>query len=91
MSKTKARKVRIKPTPMNDIKIKLHGGRPQEEIRGMLKEAIVRRDEWKSYWESHKLSRSENAEALRNFTALRGVVKALKWVLNDPEIEHPLD
>ena len=93
MSRTKARKVRVvtKPKPINDIQIKLKGVRSQEEIREMLKEAIIRREEWRTYFKDHKLTQKENVEALRNFTALRGVVKGLQWVLLDPNVEHPLD
>ena len=57
----------------------------------MLEQAKSRRDAWYSYWNNNKLSRQENAEALRNYTALRGVVKTLKWVLQHAEVEHPLD
>jgi len=91
MSRIKARKVRVRPLPIEDIQIKLNGVRSQEEIRQMLKEAIIRRDEWKIYFDNHKLTQRENVEALRNFTALRGVVKGLQWVLLDPNVEHPLD
>ena len=38
----------------------------------------------------------KNAEALRNYTALRGVIKTLRWTLNladatGKKIVHPLD
>ena len=28
---------------------------------------------------------------MRNYKALEGVVKALRWVLGDKDIEHPLE
>ena len=65
--------------------------RCREEVQLMLDDAIERRDAWFNYWDKTKLSRAENVEALRNYTALRGVVKSLKWVLMHTEIEHPLD
>ena len=65
--------------------------RSREDIQLMLDDAIERRDAWLRYWDKTKLSRKDNVEALRNYTALRGVVKSLKWVLMHTEIEHPLD
>tara|TARA_Y100000004_G_scaffold113294_1_gene127175 strand:- start:393 stop:665 length:273 start_codon:yes stop_codon:yes gene_type:complete len=65
--------------------------RSREELQLMLADAIERRDQWFTYWDKTKLSRKQNVEALRNYTALRGVVKTLQWVLMHPDIEHPLD
>ena len=65
--------------------------RRRAEIHIMLAEAIERRDAWFDYWNKTKLSKKDNIEALRNYTALRGVVKTLQWVMLDPNIEHPLD
>jgi len=65
--------------------------RTREEVQLMLDEAIERRDAWFNYWDKTKLSKTENIEALRNYTALRGVVKTLQWVMLNPNIEHPLD
>ncbi|MBK38340.1 MAG: hypothetical protein CMB45_05055 [Euryarchaeota archaeon] len=65
--------------------------RCREELQLMLADAIERRDQWYNYWDKTKLSRKQNVEALRNYTALRGVVKTLQWVLMHPDIEHPLD
>ena len=65
--------------------------RSREELQLMLADAIQRRDQWFNYWDKTKLSRKQNVEALRNYTALRGVVKSLQWVLMHPDIEHPLD
>ena len=65
--------------------------RKRTEIQLMLEEAIERRDEWLRYWKSTKLSKKDNVEALRNYTALRGVVKTLQWIMLNPNVEHPLD
>ena len=65
--------------------------RSREELQLMLAEAVERRDQWFNYWDKTKLSRKQNVEALRNYTALRGVVKTLQWVLMHPDVEHPLD
>tara|TARA_B100000925_G_scaffold174230_1_gene131258 strand:+ start:14737 stop:15000 length:264 start_codon:yes stop_codon:yes gene_type:complete len=68
-----------------------------DEIQNEYLEAIDRRDEWKVALD--KLNRlhgkrailmPEFREAVRNYNALRGVVKTLKWVL-DSNAEHPLD
>jgi len=75
--------------PVN--KIKLAKARPQEDIREMLREAVERRNEWQLYFTRNRLTKKENAEALRNYTALRGVIKTLQWVLLDSSVEHPLD
>jgi len=88
----RTRRVARKPLAIDDLDINIAlPMQSTEDIREMLREATVRRDEWLAYFESGKLSRKENAEALRNFTALRGVIKTLKWVLKSPEVAHPLD
>lgn len=33
----------------------------------------------------------ERIKHMRNYKALEGVVKSLKWVLGDEDIQHPLD
>ena len=65
--------------------------RTRNELQLMLGDAIERRDKWLKYWKSTKLSKKDNVEALRNYTALRGVVKTLQWVMLNPDVEHPLD
>ena len=61
------------------------------EIRDMLKEASKIRDRWlqvltdKSYADQTEMRR-----AIRNYNALRGVIKSLRWVLNEPLAENPL-
>jgi len=35
--------------------------------------------------------RSERIFHMRNYKALEGVVKALRWTLGDKEIDHPLE
>jgi len=59
--------------------------RDRSELRLKLEEAERLKMEWKSHFHSGKLSTRDNAEALRNYTALRGVVKTLKWALGNPE------
>jgi len=65
--------------------------RNEEEIREMLKEASKVRDGWlrvltdKSWGDQAEMRR-----AIRNYNALRGVIKSLRWALNEPLAENPL-
>lgn len=54
----------------------------EEEIIMMLEQAVTKKKEWYDLWNSRVMGTSQNAECLRNYTALRGVVKTLKWVLD---------
>ena len=73
-------------------------GKPRsvEELKQMLREAEERKVLWEQHYHSAKMNRKANAEANRNITALRGVIKTLRWTLNMTEsngipIAHPLD
>ena len=70
--------------------------RPAEELKEMLREAEERKELWEKYFKSGKMTTKKNAEAIRNYTALRGVIKTLRWSLNltdstGQKIIHPLD
>ncbi|MBJ84361.1 MAG: hypothetical protein CMB52_02440 [Euryarchaeota archaeon] len=70
--------------------------RSEEELRDMLNEAEERKKLWEKHYHSAKMGRKANAEAIRNITALRGVIKTLRWSLNMADkngipIPHPLD
>ena len=70
--------------------------RSEEELRDMLNEAEERKKLWEKHYHSAKMGRKANAEAIRNITALRGVIKTLRWTLNLADqngipIPHPLD
>jgi len=70
--------------------------RSEEELREMLREAEERKELWERHFRSAKMSQKSNAEAIRNITALRGVIKTLRWCLNMTDsngmpISHPLD
>ena len=70
--------------------------RNEEELRDMLREAEERKQLWEAHFNSAKMDRKSNAEAIRNITALRGVIKTLRWTLNMTDkngfpITHPLD
>ena len=55
----------------------------------MLAQAIEKKKEWYDLWNSREMGISQNAECLRNYTALRGVVKTLKWVID--AVHTPLE
>ena len=63
----------------------------ENEIRQMLKDASDLKNRWlqiltdKSY-----TTPSEMRRAIRIYNALRGVVKSLRWALNEPLAESPL-
>lgn len=65
--------------------------RSEEDLIIMLKEASSLRDRWlhvltdKTY-----LNDSEMRRAIRNYNALRGVIKALRWALAQPMAGSPL-
>ena len=70
--------------------------RDVEELRDMLHEAEERKELWERHFKSAKMDRKSNAEAIRNITALRGVIITLRWTLNMSDkngipIPHPLD
>jgi len=70
--------------------------RSEQELRDMLHEAEERKQLWEEHFKSAKMDRKSNAEAIRNITALRGVIKTLRWTLNMTDrnglpIPHPLD
>lgn len=70
--------------------------RSADELREMLREAEERKVLWEKHYHSAKMDQKSNAEAIRNVTALRGVIKTLRWTLNMTDqngipIAHPLD
>jgi len=61
-----------------------------EEIYAMLEDAEHTQRHWYNMFMARDMNQSQNAECLRNYTALRGVVKALRWVLGEIE-DDPLN
>jgi hypothetical protein len=64
-----------------------------DEIEGMLDLAEERAAEWRKWFEEcrDKSDREGMMEAARNFKALDGVIKCLKWVLGEQGVNHPLE
>ncbi|MBA45374.1 MAG: hypothetical protein CMB31_02150 [Euryarchaeota archaeon] len=67
--------------------------RSWEEIEEMLELAEERAGEWRAWFEECKSDgdREGMKEAARNYKALEGVVKTLRWVLGEIGVDHPLD
>jgi len=67
--------------------------RSWDEIEDMLDLANERAIEWRVWFEECKNNgdRDGMKEAARNYKALEGVVKTLKWVLGERGVDHPLD
>jgi hypothetical protein len=60
-----------------------------EDIESMLDKA--ERKQNKHYLAMQNCKKKERMHHMRNYKALEGVVKALRWVLGDRNIEHPLE
>jgi len=63
--------------------------RTWEEIQSMLDRA--ERKQNKHMVAMQSCPKSERMFHMRNYKALEGVVKSLRWVLGDMSIEHPLE
>ena len=63
--------------------------RTWKEIHDMLDKA--ERKQNSHYTEMQKGGKTERLYHMRNYKALEGVIKALKWTLGDKDIEHPLE
>ena len=66
--------------------------RSWEEIESMLNKAERQKNRWHIQYIQIKESgtRKEVMVAARNYKALEGVVKTLRWVLGDMKVENPL-
>ena len=63
------------------MQVKKIVGKTRDEMVDMLEKAQTLSLKWEDYFRNNKLSTEENAKAIRNYTALRGVVKTLRWTL----------
>ena len=55
----------------------------EEEIRAMLLQAESEAKYWRDRFHAKTMDTKENAECLRNYTALRGVMRTLRWTLEE--------
>jgi len=70
------------------------GVRSEEEILDMLDKAERKKNKHENalYWATlDRLSKKERFFHMRNYKALEGVVKTLRWALGDMNVEHPLE
>mgnify|MGYP001585424989 CR=1 FL=1 len=63
--------------------------RSWEDIENMLDRAEKKQN--KHYMAMRSCEKKDRMHHMRNYKALEGVVKALRWVLGDRDIEHPLE
>ena len=63
--------------------------RSWEDIEDMLNKAEKKQNI--HYTKMQQGSKKERIRHMRNYKALEGVVKALRWTLGDRAIEHPLE
>ena len=68
------------------------GVRDEDEILAMLDKA-ERLKNWHELYakKGAGLGRVERIMHMRNYKALEGVVKTLRWTLGDKTVEHPLE
>ena len=64
--------------------------RSWEDIEGMLSRA-ERKLNFHSNSMLNASSKTDRLHHMRNYKALQGVIKTLRWVLGDMRIQHPLD
>lgn len=66
------------------------GVRSEDELLAMLDKAELRMNAHK--WNlNQNLKRERKIYHMRNYKALEGVVKTLRWCLGDKDVEHPLE
>ena len=64
--------------------------RTWEEIETMLDKA-ERKQNWHFMEMNNTNNKKKRMKHMRNYKALEGVVKALRWTLGDMHVEHPLE
>ena len=67
--------------------------RTWEEIENMLDRAEKKMKKWREFFEAcrERGDRDGMKDAARNFKALEGVIKTLKWTLGDMSVDTPLE
>tara|TARA_R110000744_G_scaffold9550_3_gene30434 strand:- start:994 stop:1260 length:267 start_codon:yes stop_codon:yes gene_type:complete len=64
--------------------------RSRSECERMLWDAVEQKAVLRLDFKDKRMSIKDNATVLRNYTALRGVIKTLRWVLDEIQ-ETPLE
>ena len=65
--------------------------RTWEEIEGMLDKAERMKNYHEMKMNDLEMGRKQRMFHARNFKALEGVIKTLRWTLGDKSITHPLE
>ena len=65
--------------------------RSWEDIHVMLDKAERKQNNHLLQCQKRGITKKERITHMRNYKALEGVVKALRWVLGDKNIKHPLE
>ena len=65
--------------------------RTWKEIEDMLRKAEKKQNQHLTALQDKRLPKKKKIEHMRNYKALEGVVKSLRWVLGDKDIMHPLE
>ena len=67
------------------------GVRSEDELLDMLDKAERKMNYHYTVMQTKLAQRSLKMYHMRNYKALEGVVKALRWVLGDKDVQHPLE
>tara|TARA_R110002110_G_scaffold210664_2_gene423165 strand:- start:1926 stop:2141 length:216 start_codon:yes stop_codon:yes gene_type:complete len=65
--------------------------RTWEDIEAMLDRAERKQNMHYSQIQRKNLSKKDRLMHMRNYKALEGVIKSLRWVLGDKDVTHPLE
>tara|TARA_Y100000004_G_scaffold189212_1_gene244478 strand:- start:81 stop:320 length:240 start_codon:yes stop_codon:yes gene_type:complete len=65
--------------------------RTWEDIEDMLRRAERKQNQHELRMRVPTASKKDKIHHMRNYKALEGVIKSLRWVLGDKNIQHPLE
>ena len=65
--------------------------RTWKDIETMLDKAERKQNMHYSQIQRKNLSKKDRLMHMRNYKALEGVIKSLRWVLGDKDVTHPLE
>jgi len=65
--------------------------RSWDDIHDMLDRAERKQNRHFTAMQSKSTTKAQRIKHMRNYKALEGVIKSLRWVLGDRNIEHPLE
>ena len=65
--------------------------RSWDDIHAMLDRAERKQNAHLTGMQRKSATKQQRISHMRNYKALEGVIKSLRWVLGDRQIEHPLE